>query len=248
MLCLRRIEKDSALCQILQYLGIAGNRTGFDFLLGRFAAHSRKFAGFGFHLSCTVHHLYERSIVFTSDSRIVFTERGSDMYDTGTVGHGYVFITVYEEGFLMLLLGFCGCTFVKRFVFLIFKVGTFVSFKNFICLAVSHRCIFCIAFLILCGKECADYGIQKRYCHIVGLAVNGFYFCILIVRVYAKTDVRRQCPGGCGPCKEVCIFIFYFETNDCGTILNGLIALCHFLCGKRGSASRAVGYNFKAFV
>ncbi len=149
MLCFRCIEENSSLCQILQNFRITGDCSCFHFLLGRFAAHAGKFTGFRFHLTCAVHHLYERSVVFTSDSGIIFTECRCNVYDTGTVGHGYIFITIYEECFLMLLLGFHSRTLIKRFVFLIFKVGTLVGFQNFICLTVCKGSKFCIALFVL---------------------------------------------------------------------------------------------------
>ena len=151
------------------------------------------------------------------------------MYDTCTICHSYIFITVYEEALLMLLFNFISCTLIKWFIFLIFKVFTLICLKYFISLAISKCLVLSIALSVLLIKKSANNLIKKGNSHIICISITCLNLSIFILRVYAKSDVRWKCPRCCCPCKEICIFTLNLESYNSSSILNCLISLCNFL-------------------
>ena len=198
-------EKKTSSVEFLKDLGIAAYRTCLDFCLGGLASHSGKRSLVPHH-AVLIHHLYKRSVVFTTYSRIVFTESGSDMYDSGTVGHRYIVIAVYEECFLMLLFNGIGSALVEWLVFLVLKVLTRKLLDDF---------VYGSTFLVL---EHAEYGIGQSLCEDIGVAVAGFGTDIGIFGIHAQSDVGCERPGCGRPNQEVGIIIFGLETYDSGTL------------------------------
>ena len=89
--------------------------------------------GLGSHVAFAVNELDERQVVFSADVRVVFTESGSNVNDTGTVCHRYIVITADEESFLVLFLGY-GCRVVEEgLVFLVLEILTGHLLKDFVC-------------------------------------------------------------------------------------------------------------------
>ena len=52
------------------------------------------------------------------------------MNDSGTVGHCYVVVTVYEECFLVLRISAVLGALIERLILLVFKVAALVRLKN----------------------------------------------------------------------------------------------------------------------
>ena len=125
----------------------------------------------------------------------------------------------------------------KRFIFFSFKFDTFFRLKNFIGLYA----LFLVA-------ELSEYLVKQCFRHIIGIAVRSLYLAVILIRVHTERNVARQCPRCGRPCQEISILSNDFKTRDRGAFLYGLITLCHFLRGKRGSTARAVRHDLKALV
>ena len=158
------------------------------------------------------------------------------MNDTSTVCHSNISIACHEKAFLVLLVGNCLCTIIKRLIFLILKIFTFVCLKYF------------VRFLPLLFCKWRKDLISKCLSQIICVSVYGFYLNISIIRVHTKSHITWKCPWCCGPCEEVSIFSDNLETNDCRTLLDGLVPLCNFLRRKRSSATRTIRYDLKSLV
>ena len=156
-------------------------------------------------ITLAIYKLYKRKVIFTSYTAVVFTKCRSDMNDTGTITHGNVVITYEIMRFLALGCYIVTCAFKQRLIFLVFQVFSFIGFQNLIC-----RLFF------LC--KLAKYFVKKCFCHIVSVSVCCFYFTVSLIRIYAKCNVRRQCPRCCGPCQEICVLSNHFETCDRRTL------------------------------
>ena len=157
------------------------------------------------------------------------------MNNTSTICQGYIVITGNKECFLILFCCTVICTLVKRFIFFVFQIFSFIGFQNFIC-----------RFVFFC--KFSKNGVKQSACHIISISVCTFYFCVIFFRVYAECDIRRKSPRcGC-PCKNVCIFIFHFETNDSRTLFDVLISLGNFLCRKWCSTTWTIRNDLKSFV
>ena len=158
------------------------------------------------------------------------------MNDTSTVCHGNISIACHKKAFLVLLVCNSLCTVIKRLILFTLKIRSLVCLKYFVC------------FLTLFFCKWGKYLIGKCLCQIVSVSVYGFYLDISIIRVHTKSHVTWKCPWRCGPCEEVSIFSDNLETNDCRTLLDGLVSLCNFLRRKRSSATRAIRYDLKSLV
>ena len=123
----------------------------------------------------------------------------------------------------------------KRFVLLIFQIRSHVSFQYLV-----GRLFFL--------SQLAKHRIQKRLRHIVGITVGRFYLHVSFRRVHAQRHVRGQRPGRSRPCQEVSLLAHHLKTNDCGTFLDRLIPLRHFMRRQRRTAARAVGHDLEALV
>ena len=150
------------------------------------------------------------------------------MYDTGTVGGGYVIVAHYKES----VLAACGLfgALKQGLVVLVFKLltGYFLYYFNFVAL------------------ENAGYQLFGEYQGL--FAVNlGVY--VYDVGVYAQGNVAGQGPGGGGPCQEVGVFLIgHDEADGCGGFLYVLIALSYLVGGEGGTAAGAVGNYLVALV
>ena len=167
----------------------------------------------------------EGKVVLLTNLRVVLTECGSDVYDTGTVGHGYV-VVAYDVMSLSLL----------SFNFLCGEVEeghVLASFE----LCTIHLCedlVSLLAFFLSKGRE---HLIEECLSHIVGVAVSGSNLAVSVLGVNAKCYVGGKSPGGGGPSEVVCILISTLEASDSGLFLNGLISLSYLVAGKRPGRS-----------
>ena len=149
------------------------------------------------------------------------------MYYAGTIGQGYVGIADNVECFLFLLLADCYCAVKQRLVLFVLQVFALIALQDCI-LTFQDR-------------------ITKCFCQVIGV-ITVLYLNIGLVRVYAECYVGRQGPRGGGPCQDVSIFAFYFESRDSGTLFNIFLALSYLVGGKRGAAARAVRNDLEALV
>ena len=235
-----RCRKEQLSCrQVLEYFRIGTDHALSQFLCVGLAAHTSK-RGALLQYTLFVYHLYERQVILAAYVRIVFTEGRSDMYHAGTIGHRNVFVTYYIEALLVLTVRIGLCTFIQRLVLLVLQIRTFVSLQHLVSRLAG--------FLIFLGQQLGQHGIQQCLCHIVGIAVAGFYLTVGLCRMYAECHVARQGPGCGGPGQDESVFVLTLEAHDRGTFLHILIALCHFLCGKRSPAARAVRHDLEALV
>ena len=172
--------------------------------------------GIGGHITLAVYELNERKIVFAAHTGVVFTECGSDMNDTGTVGHGYIVIDYNVMCFFVLLIGsLCG-SFEKGLVLHSLEVFSDILLKNFV-----SGCIFL--------GELSEKGIGKSLRKDIGISVGCLDLYIALGRIDAECDVGRKGPGCGRPCKEIEISVLSLETYDCGALLYGLVALSHLV-------------------
>ncbi len=135
----------------------------------------------------------------------------------------------------MLLCSQIRCTLVQWLVLLTFQLLTLIGFQHLI----SSLAVLC---------QLAKHGIQKCGCHVIYISISRFYFCILLVRVYAECHVGRQGPRCGGPCQDISILTFYFKADNCRTFFDILISLGNLVGGKRGTAARAVGNDLESFI
>ena len=236
MLDLRCGKEDASFLEVFQDLRIcADGALVVDFSLGGLAAHAGKLAGLGLHAALAVHHLHERRIVLSSDSRVVLTKGRGDVDDAGTVCHRDIVITVDKEGLLMLRIDGVLCALVQRLVLLVLQVLAPVGLEDLI-----GRCS------VLC--KAPENRVRKSSCNVIGKAVSGLYLLVLILRVHAERDVGGKGPGGSGPGEEVGILSLCLEADDSRPVLDGLVALRHLMRGERGPTARAVGDDLEALV
>ena len=207
MLELRSVEENSSLREILENRRIGADCALFHLCLGRFAAHAGKLSCLRSHAAVIVHHLNERSIVFSSDAGIVFTECRCDMNDTGTVGHGYIIVAVYKECLLVLLLHGIRGALIERLVFLALQLDTLHLFENLIRLLA----------LFLCQRT--ENLVQKRLCHVIGESVGSLNLRVGLFRIYTERNVGRKSPRGGSPCEEVCVLTGDLKADDGGFLL-----------------------------
>ncbi len=161
----------------------------------------------------SVYELYKRKIIVTSDSAVIFTECRCDMNDTGTIAHGNVVVTGYENelSFSVLLL-------------------PLLHMRK-----AAH--ILCIPDLFLCSFSRTSYAgsssslqacqelCPESFCHIICVSVCCFYFAVSLIRVYAECNVGRKCPGVVVHAKEICIFSDNLESYNCGTFFYSFVSL-----------------------
>ena len=152
-----------------------------------------------------------------------------------TVRQRYIGVTGNKEGFLILPCSAVCRALVQRIIFFVFQVLSLICLKNL----VSWISFFC---------QFAKDRIKKSDCHVVYVSICCLHLCIVFLRIYAKADIGWQCPRRGSPCKEIRVFAYHLETNDRRAFLHVFIALGYFLCGKRGSAARAVRHDLKALV
>ena len=124
------------------------------------------------------------------------------MNDSCTICQSDVLITYNIECFLALFCCLVCGTLVQWLVFFSFQISSLVSLKDF----VSIFTFFCKS-----SKNC----IKQCTCHVIYMSVCCLNLCVIFFRIYTKCKVGWKCPRCCCPCKNICIFIFYFKTNDC---------------------------------
>ena len=91
-------------------------------------------------------------------------------------------------------------------------------------------------------------GCNERFRKDVACAVR-FYFNIIFVGIHTERDVGRKCPGRRCPSEEISVFLtLYAETHEYGSFLYVLIALRHFVRGKRRSATGAIRNDLMSFI
>ena len=220
---LRRVEQFSFLIQVFQ-----------DFRIRLLDEHSG-ISRFLRHLALAVYELHKRQIVFASYLCIVFTESRRDMNDTSTVRHRNIIIACYKMRFFMLFCCRFSGTDEQWLIFLIFQIRSHIAFQHF-----PGRLFFL--------RQFTEHLVEQRFRHVINKTVRRFHFYIAFLRIHTQCDVRRKRPGRRSPCEEVRVFADYFKTNYRGTLFYRLISLRHLVGGKRRSAARTVGHNFKSFI
>ena len=173
-----------------------------------------------------IHQLHERQVVFAAHTRVVLAERRGDVNDAGAVAHGDIAVADDVVELCALALHF-----VERLILDVFQC------------AALHRLhdngLFFLA---------AEDGLHQRARHIVGVALEG-QLHIVLVRVDAQRDVAGQRPRGGRPRGEVGVLrALHLEAHNRGSLLHALVALRHFVAGKRGAAARAVRHDLVALV
>ncbi len=158
------------------------------------------------HHSLIVHELYEGHTVFAADAIVVLAERGRRVDDSRAVRHRDIAVADYEMSlFILPCHGLCRIV-EKRLVFPVLESLPFESLDYL----VRHA-------LILASKL-AERLVEQRLCHIVGIAVRGFYLAIFIVWIDAESEVRRKRPGRRRPSEKIGIFTLCLESHDGGTL------------------------------
>ena len=157
------------------------------------------------------------------------------MNHAGTVCQRYIAVACHEERFLVLLCRAVICTLVQRLVLFVLQILSLICLQHL------------IGRLIFCGQLSKDC-VQQGLCHVVHIAVRSFYFCVVLIRIYAETDVGGQCPWRCGPCQNVGVLVFYFKADNGGALFYILVSLGYFLGGQRRAAARTVGNDLEPFV
>ena len=223
MLKLRRIVQKPPAFQVHQHLGV-----------GVLHKQPRKGGLLG-HMALAVHKLHKGQVIAAAHLCVVLTKGGRNMHDAGTVTHGNIVGHRHIKALFLLLFGALGSAGEKRLVFLIFQRGT------------GHLLQHLVGGGVL-GLQPSQYGIQKRLRHIVGAAVSGLHLAVGILGVDAQRHVARQRPGGGRPRQEVGVLALHLKAHDGTALLDGLIALCHLMAGKRGAAAGAVRHDLKALI
>ena len=147
------------------------------------------------------------------------------MNHAGTVGQGDIVVT---GDIPALLFGFHIVE--QRLVLFIFQIFTHIGFQNGV-------------------GAFTQYGVAQSMGHVVNLAVFvHLNLDIFFVGIYAQRHVGGQGPGGGGPCQESSVLTLYTEASDSRALFYVLVALSHFVAGKGGPATGAIGHNLKALV
>ena len=205
MLELRRGEEDPAGAQVLKHFGVSADRALLHLFLGGLAAHARERSSLD-EASLRVNELYERSVVFAADSRVVFTESRRDMNDAGTVCHCYIIVAVYEESLLVLLCSpSCGFL-IQGLVRLVLQILALHGLKDFVSLVVGSRVI-----LLFQGLK---HLVQKSFRHVICAAVDSLNLGVCVLGVHAERDVGGQRPGSGRPCQEIGVLAYNLEAHD----------------------------------
>ncbi len=204
MLELWRVKELPFLIQIFNHfrVGLLHKQTG----VGRLLRHA----------ALAVHELYKGQIVFAAHLRVVLTESRGNMHDTGTVRHCDIVVTSYIVRFLFLsgrLLARAG---KEGFILLVFQIRAHIGFQHFI----SRRVV---------RSQLAEYRIQKRLCHIVGIAVRRLHLHIGFHGIHAERHVRGQSPRRCRPCQKVSVLAHHLKPGDGRAFLHRLVALGHLV-------------------
>ena len=117
-----RCVKQKTLCfQIFQHfrIGTLYIRVFFHLCFGWFCSHTCKWS-FRSHASLLIHKFYQRQVIFSSHTGIIFTKCRCNMNDTSTIRHGYVIITDYIMCLFMLFFCFLCSTFIQCHILFIF--------------------------------------------------------------------------------------------------------------------------------
>ena len=147
------------------------------------------------------------------------------MHDAGAVLHGHVVVADHEPGFLVRLHKT-----VKRHIFGAYQIGAGHFGDDLRLLALQH-------------------GFHQGFRHDVGNILVGLHPAVGFVCVDAQGQVAGQSPGGGGPCEQIDVFLADDrKAHERGLFLHVLVALGHFVRGKRGAAAGAVGHDFVALI
>ena len=98
------------------------------------------------------------------------------MYNAGSVRHGYIFVHINHECFLMLLFCRICRTFIKGLIFLEFQFFSLKCLKDLIGF-----------FAFLCKAR--KHSIKESFCKNICISVCGFNLYVLLIRIYAKSDI-----------------------------------------------------------
>ena len=140
------------------------------------------------------------------------------MNHAGTVSQRDIRITRYVISLFMLLFADSHRIVKQRFIFFVFQFFSLISVQNLIRLSV-----------IFLAAQLTKHGIKQRFRHIIRIAVGSLHFRVRLVRIHAKSHVRRQRPGGCRPCQNIRVLILNLKSCNCGTLFYILIPLRHFM-------------------
>ena len=187
------------------------------------------------HVTLGVHHLDEGQIVAATDARVVITEGGGDMNDTGTVRHRHVAVREDVVRALALRLGDVIGAGVEGLVALADEGFTDHLLKDLVGRGAVLR-------------KRAEDGIKQGLGHIVGIAVGRLHAAVGVGGADAERGVRGQGPGRRRPGEEVGILVECAEANDRRALLDRLIALGYLVRGEGRAAARAVGHALEALV
>ena len=162
------------------------------------------------------------------------------MNHTSTICQCYIRITGNKERFLILLRCTVISTLIQRLILLVLQVLSFISLKDFIISGSlsSARLL----------RQTAKNRIKQRASHVIYITIRSLYLHILLIRVHAETDIRRQCPRRRRPCQKISILANDLKTNDRRTLLDILISLRNFLRRQRSSTTRAVRYDLESLI
>ena len=157
------------------------------------------------------------------------------MNHASTVCQRYIVVAGHIERLLVLIRDPVRRTLIQRLILLIFQVLSLAGLKYLVC---------CLAFL----RQRPEHRIQKRFRHVISIAVHTLHLSVSLNRIHAESQVRRQRPGRRRPCQEIRILILHLETDNGRTFLHILISLRHLLRRQRGSAARTVRYDLEALI
>ncbi len=202
MFYLRGTKKYPSCIKLFEDFRICTYSTFVYFLLGWLGTHTPE-RSLRLHHTFFVHHLDKRCIIFSSDSGIIFTKRGSNMNYSGTIRHCYIVITVHKERFLVLCCGtICG-TFVKRLIFLVFEIASLIRFQNLICRSS------------LCPFNSRQNRIGKGLGKNISISIRSLNLNVCIIWIDTKSDITCKSPRRCCPRKEICVFVFDLKPYNC---------------------------------
>ena len=192
------------------------------------------------HMALGIDQLHERNIVLASYAGIVFTEGRRAVNNTGTVCQRDIVIT-HDEECLVLALDTFTCKIKQRLVRHIFQILALAGREHL----VSRRIAVFVLFFLL---ERPEHGVEQRFSHQIGVAVDRLDFRIGLIRVHTEHDVAGKRPRCGRPCEYISVLVTQFKADDRRAFLDILVALRHFVAGERCAAAWAVRDDLIALV
>ena len=157
------------------------------------------------------------------------------MYDSGTVGHGYVAVADYIEALLALALRLFAGAGKEGLILLILQILSYIFLQDLI----GRLSFF---------PKAAQHLVKQGLGHIIGIAVRRLHLHISVLRVHAEAHVGGQGPGRGGPCQEISVLALYLKADDRRALLHRLVALGYLMAGQGRPAAGAVRHDLKALV